>query len=86
MKSKATEEDFWKGLATALLKSKERRPVGDGWRDIPWLAKTWGMVRCNTSRRAYKLHKLGQLERFNGYITVNGHVQPSVWYRPTKKK
>ncbi len=83
MKNK--NNDDWAALFMQAIKSKEKKPIGNGWRTADELAEDMNTSRISVKRRLTGMIAAKQVEKFNGSkMTAEGLVCNMTWYRIKK--
>lgn len=77
----------WAILHEQALRSRTKKPQGDGWLTSHDLMKMFSCSAYGVKRRMRDIKKYGGgVEMFSGTQIVGGKIQATNWYRPTKGK
>jgi len=84
-KTSSSIDRAWAESFGVAIRTRDRRPVGEGWKTRKELADEYGAGTDKTCRTIRKLIEAGKLEVFHGFAFLHNDTRPQrqSWYRPT---
>jgi hypothetical protein len=84
-KASSSIDRAWAESFGDAIRTKDRRPTGDGWKTRKELSEEYGSGTDKTCQAIRKLVAAGKLEVFHGFAFLHNDTRPQrqSWYRPT---